>query len=176
MGMTAILATPSILTPVTATAAVTFDVTPLARALKMAQLVILRGLPGSGKSTLAKQLVASHGFAHFEADVHFESTAGYHFDPARVSDAHAWVAREACAALQAGQRVVIANTNVRLWELSQPLGLALLLQVPYVVVECQGQWHNIHDVPEAVIETMRAKWEPLPAYVNQAIWAGEALK
>jgi predicted kinase len=126
------------------------------------RLLVLRGLPGCGKSTLARTLHTDFGFTHLEADTHFETADGYRFDPARASDAHAWVTREAHAALLAGKRVVIANTHVRQWELAASLGLATLAGVGVVVVECMGAWENVHHVPAEVIETMRGKWEALP--------------
>ena len=80
--------------------------------------VIVRGLPGSGKTTLALQLAAEHGYVHLETDQHFVVNGSYRFDPARVADAHAIVARDALDALLTGRRVVIANTHVRLWEMA----------------------------------------------------------
>ncbi|MFO1342160.1 MAG: AAA family ATPase [Burkholderiales bacterium] len=137
--------------------------------------VLLRGLPGSGKSTLAQRLVRDHGFRHFEADQHFMVDGVYRFDPARVADAHAIVARDSLAALQAGDRVVVANTHVRLWELAAAVGAARLSGHPFCVVECSGQWGNVHAVPADAIQRMRERWEPLPAEfgVISFMFAGE---
>lgn len=126
-------------------------------------LIVLRGLPGSGKSTLAAQLASSHGYLHLEADQHFLVEGKYRFDPSRVADAHAVVARDALAALQAGRRVVVANTHVRLWEMAAVIGVAELAGSGFCVVECIGTWGNIHDVPKVAIAGMRGRWEPLPA-------------
>ncbi len=125
--------------------------------------VILRGLPGSGKSTLASRLAADAGYLHLEADQHFVSDGRYRFDPSRVADAHAVVAREALTAMQAGRRVVIANTHVRLWEMAAIVGAARLAGKSFCFVECTGVWGNIHDVPDAAIFRMQSRWEPLPA-------------
>lgn len=125
--------------------------------------VVLRGLPGSGKSTLAVQLATRHGYLHLEADQHFVTAGVYRFDPSRVADAHAVVARDALIALQAKRRVVIANTHVRLWEMAAIIGAAQLAGSTLCFVECVGDWPNIHDVPVAVRAAMRARWEPLPA-------------
>jgi hypothetical protein len=124
--------------------------------------VVLRGLPGSGKSTLAERLVLEHGFVHFEADQHFVVHGEYRFDPARAADAHAVVARDTLAALQAGRRVVVANTHVRLWEMAAVLGAARLAGRTLCFAECLGAWPNVHGVSEIVIEAMRARWERLP--------------
>lgn len=125
--------------------------------------VLLRGLPGSGKSTLAALMSASHGFLHLEADQHFMVKGVYRFNPARVADAHAVVARDTLAALQAGRRVVVANTHVRLWEMAAVVGAARLAERSVCFVECQGAWPNIHGVIEPVIASMRQRWERLPS-------------
>ena len=125
--------------------------------------VIVRGLPGSGKSTLAARLAAECGYVHLEADQHFVVNGTYRFDPVRVADAHAVVARDALDAMQAGRRVVIANTHVRLWEMAAIVGAARLAGKSLCFVECKGEWANIHAVPEEAIIRMQSRWEPLPA-------------
>jgi predicted kinase len=125
--------------------------------------VILRGLPGSGKSTLAARLTDECGYLHLETDQHFITNGVYSFDPERVADAHAVVARDALTAMQAGRRVVIANTHVRLWEMAAIVGAARLAGQLFCFVECRGVWSNIHEVPVEAIVRMKARWEPLPA-------------
>ena len=124
--------------------------------------VILRGLPGSGKSTLATRLAALYGFVHLEADQHFVAKGVYRFDPARLADAHAVVARDALAALQVGRRVAVANTHVRLWEMAAVVGAASIAGRTLCFVECQDGWPNIHGLSELVIASMRRRWERLP--------------
>ena len=127
------------------------------------ECIVLRGLPGSGKSTLARRLAVEHGYLHLEADQHFMVNGTYRFDPARLADAHAVVARDALMALQAGRRVVVANTHVRLWEMTAVVGAARLTGRTICFVECQGAWANVHGLTEAVISAMRQRWEQLPA-------------
>jgi predicted kinase len=138
--------------------------------------VVLRGLPGSGKSTVAAQLAARYGFLHLEADQHFVENGVYRFDPARVADAHAVVARDTLAALQSGRRVVVANTHVRLWEMAAVVGAARLAGRTICFVECQGAWPNVHGLAEPMIAAMRQRWERLPSefdYVNFQFHATE---
>jgi len=125
--------------------------------------VVLRGLPGSGKSTLATLMVARHGFLHLEADQHFVANGVYRFEPARAADAHAVVARDTLAALQAGRQVVVANTHVRLWEMAAVVGAARLAGRSICFIECQGAWPNVHGLAESVIASMRQRWERLPS-------------
>lgn len=136
---------------------------PLDSVISSFDCIVLRGLPGSGKSTLAQALAKEHGYLHLEADQHFVVNGTYRFDPARAADAHAVVARDALDALQANRRVVIANTHVRLWELAAIMGAAQLAGKSFCFVECTGDWHNVHAVPEEAIARMKTRWEPLPA-------------
>lgn len=129
--------------------------------------IVLRGLPGSGKSTLAMRLAALHGFVHLEADQHFVVNGTYRFDPARVADAHAVVARDALTALQAGKQVVVANTHVRLWEMAALIGAARLAGRTLCFVECQGTWPNVHGLAEPVIASMRQRWQLLPGEFDE---------
>ncbi|MEQ1595652.1 MAG: AAA family ATPase [Casimicrobium sp.] len=125
--------------------------------------VVLRGLPGSGKSTFASLLARSQGFVHLEADGHFMVNGKYVFDPLRVADAHAVVVRDALSALQAGRKVAVANTHVRLWEMAGIVGAVRLAGRKLCFVECLNDWDNIHDVPQSALDAMRTRWEPLPA-------------
>lgn len=124
--------------------------------------VVLRGLPGGGKSTLAALMVARHGFLHLEADQYFVANSVYRFFPARTADAHAVVVREPLAALQMGRRVVAANTHVRRWEMAAVVGAARLAGRSICFIGCQGAWTNVHGVAEAVVASMRLRWELLP--------------
>jgi len=126
-------------------------------------LIVLRGLPGSGKSTLAAYLESTYGYLHLEADRHFLVDGQYRFDPSRVADAHAVVARDALVALRAERRVIVANTHVRLWEMATVIGAAEFAEKAFCFVECVGSWDNIHGVPEIALAGMRSRWEPLPA-------------
>ena len=137
--------------------------TDLIEAIVPFDCVVLRGLPGSGKSTFAALLSRSHGFVHLEADSHFMTNGKYTFDPLRAADAHAVVVRDALSAMQAGRKVVVANTHVRLWEMAGIVGATQLAGRTLCFVECAANWGNIHDVPQAALDAMRARWEPLPA-------------
>jgi len=135
----------------------------LAEAILPFECVVLRGLPGSGKSTLASFLAQSRGFVHLEADSHFVVNGKYAFDPLRAADAHAVVVRDALCSLQAGRKVVVANTHVRMWEMAGIVGAARLAGRKLCVVECLNDWGNVHDVPQSAMDAMRMRWEPLPA-------------
>ncbi len=136
--------------------------------------VVVRGLPGSGKSTLAGRLATEHDYLCLEADQHFVVNGVYRFDPARVADAHALVARDALDAMQSNRRVVVANTHVRLWEMAAIVGAARLAGKSLCFVECAGRWDNVHNVPQDAIDRMKARWESLPAEFMAVCFRGPA--
>jgi len=126
----------------------------------MAQLLILvRGLPGSGKSTLAKQLAQVNSYKHFEADMYHIINGEYHFDPKAVPLGHAWCKKETRLALEAGFSVIVSNTFTQKWEMWGYTSMACDLNVDVQIIQCSGNFGNIHNVPEHAIERMRNRWE-----------------
>ena len=126
-------------------------------------LILIRGLPGSGKSTLAKKEFRNKGFIHYEADMFFERTGEYIFDPSKLKDAHAWCQKVTKYALGYGGKVVVSNTFVRLWEIQPYLDIAEeagCLKVK--VIKCVGNYGSVHGVPLETIERMKRNWEDYP--------------
>lgn len=130
-------------------------------------LYLIRGLPGAGKSTLAQTLLnQGKTQVHFEADMFFMSPQGhYAYDHSKIDQAHSWCQDQTKKALEKGYSVAVSNTFVRLWEMQFYKNLALNLGVPHTVLECTGQWENIHGVPEHALERMRGRWERDPSAV-----------
>jgi len=119
-------------------------------------LIIVRGLPGSGKSTLATALKQRFGFKHVEADQYFVTESGdYVYDSGRIKDAHAWCQEAVRSALEEGKSVVVSNTFTRLWEMEPYMEMGF----PYAVVQCTGEYDNIHGVPAVAISMMQKRWE-----------------
>lgn len=126
------------------------------RSMGKAELVLIRGLPGSGKSFKAKNM---DGYVHLEADMYMEINGQYVYDWSKVSAAHDWCVASARQSLEQGEKVVVANTFTRIWELQRYVDLGF----PVRIIEMTGLWPNIHGVPEEKIELMAANWEELPA-------------
>jgi predicted kinase len=128
----------------------------------MSRLILIRGLPGSGKSTLARTLTQA-GYCHYEADQFFEMAGSgtYKFDPAKLQAAHAWCLNAARYRVEWGDPVVISNTFSRQWEIQPYQDLAKEFGIKPQIIECKGQFGNIHNVPEEVIQKMKARWEEI---------------
>lgn len=130
----------------------------------MATLTLVRGLPGAGKSTYAKKLTALAPVRHFEADMFFERHPnGYKFNFQLLEAAHQWCYSSAVRALWYGDDVVVSNTFTQMWEMIQYFEIPLIVNNVHIqVVEMRTQFQNIHGLPEANMEKMRARWEQLP--------------
>jgi predicted kinase len=124
------------------------------------QLILLRGLPGSGKSTLAKSKYVPLGYIHLEADMYFERSGSYVFDPKLLGKAHGWCQYETKKNLQAGNNVVVTNTFTTMREINDYIKIANDVGVELKVIHAQGNFKNVHGVPDDKLAAMKARWQP----------------
>lgn len=136
------------------------------------KLILIRGLPGSGKSTFAKclqMMMCTVAYeegdrtycSHFEADQFFVDDHGqYQFNAKNVIKAHGWCKGATAIHLTRGTNVIVSNTFTRLWEMQPYIDMAKKYGAELTVLTCEGNYGNVHDVPEEVIEKMRKRWEP----------------
>lgn len=120
-------------------------------------LYIVRGLPGSGKSTIAKKLV--HESKHFEADMFFIKDGVYNFNSTLIKDAHEWCFNSVERAMRTRTDICVSNTFTQRWEFQPYIDLAIEHNYDYQVIECHGNWKNVHDVPQEVVDKMKERWE-----------------
>lgn len=135
-------------------------------------LFLVCGLPGSSKSTVAYHLAraALNGmrFDVYSADDYFTDENGvYHFDPSKLTEAHAACQKNADLGLAENCNVAVANTFTQFWEIAPYLDIAKRHNARIVIVDCfdggmtdsELAAKNVHGVPESAIHAMRNRWE-----------------
>jgi hypothetical protein len=137
----------------------------------MAHLVLIRGLPGSGKTYFATRILAAH--RAISADDYFEGTEGWAFNHDELPKAPATCQEITKNELWAykssfGYLVVVHNTFSQRWELQPYLEMVRMIPgTDLAVIDLfDGGYsdeelftRNIHHVPLATIQAMRAQWE-----------------
>lgn len=135
------------------------------------QLILVRGIPGSGKSTKAKSMLASNpNLVHLEADMLFEASGEYKFDPTLLSTAHYWCYSNTVFNLLTGKDVVVTNTFTKMWELESYLYIGQRLECTITIIEMKCEYGSIHGVPESKLQQMKARWEELPEDLKKSVY------
>lgn len=116
-----------------------------------ATLIIVRGVPGSGKSTLAKKLCSLLGGVHYEADMFFEQSGSYVFDPAKLAEAHAWCFDRVKESLSSGKLTIVANTFCQDAHMRPYMELAS----KHIIIQLNTSYGSVHNVPAYAIERMK---------------------
>lgn len=127
------------------------------------RLILLRGLPGAGKSTLAEIILCAIRMQNwFEADMFFEHTGEYKFDPAKLPAAHGWCQLKTETAMQDHmEMIVVSNTFTTEKEMKPYLEMATRhgYTVVSIVVENRHGNKSIHGVPEETMTKMEARFQ-----------------
>lgn len=126
--------------------------------LKASRLTLIRGLPGSGKSTFAKSMNGVHA----EADQYFYTGGSYVFDPSKLAVAHSQCLTKAVDALKSDESVVVANTFTTFKEMAPYLEAARQYGANVVVLNMKTQYEGVHNVPQAAVDRMKARWYDFP--------------
>ena len=116
-----------------------------------ATLIIIRGIPGSGKSTLAKKLCALLNGEYYEADMFFEQSGSYIFDPTKLAEAHAWCFDRVKESLSSGKLTIVANTFCQ----DAHMRPYMELTEKHIIIQLDTSYGSVHNVPDYAIERMR---------------------
>ena len=126
------------------------------------QMILIRGIPGSGKSTLANIIIGNNPsvFKHYEADMYFTDDNGnYIWDFSRIGAAHSWCQAATHKALKDGYSVIVSNTFTTKKEIQYYLDLAKAFQIVPTVVIANGNFKNVHSVPEETVTRMKERFQ-----------------
>lgn len=120
-------------------------------------LYIIRGVPGSGKSTLAHKLTDNV----VEADQYFYDDEGnYNWSADKLNQAHNWCYNTVKKYMEEGRdKIAVANTFVKKRDYKRYVELAEQFGYKVDIRVCNGNFKNIHGVPDETVERMRAKFQ-----------------
>lgn len=133
-------------------------------------LFLMSGAAGSGKSTLAariqnlsKTYLDEPVMDICEADEfwYILGKGEYAFNPKLLWKAHWWCQREAERHMQNGESVIVSNTNLTPRDRKPYFNLAEKYNYNVVYIHLTTQFQNQHNVPEDVVEKMRARYTDL---------------
>jgi len=127
----------------------------------MPSIYIIRGVPGSGKTTFGNRLKAG-GVVHYvlSADDYMTGPDGeYCFNPEKLKECHERCRMDTIARVRDGESVAVCNTFTRVWEMQPYVNIAKNLKATLYVIRSEGNFKNVHGVPDDKVEAMRARFE-----------------
>ena len=135
----------------------------------MPKLIMFIGVPGSGKTTAARKYRDEYTLKHVgediqicEADDYFinQKTGEYKWDRRKLGAAHQWCLIQARINMTNGRDVIVSNTFLTPKERAPYFKSAKLHGYDVEVITCNGNYQNIHGVPEETIQKMKNKFIP----------------
>jgi hypothetical protein len=96
--------------------------------------------------------------AHFEADMFFLKNGVYEFDGMLIGEAHEWCQQCTRECLEDDVDVIVSNTLTTIKELRPYVWMAKDTGSKLNVINCLGNFGNIHSVPDQVLINMRQRF------------------
>ena len=127
----------------------------------MKLLTIIRGVSGSGKTTLAKAISAMNNYAPIcEADMYFERNGVYMFDARFLPMVHDWCKHKVRHHMNDFEdHIIVSNTFTTKWEIQPYIDLANEHGYDVQIIDVQGVFGNVHNVPMDVVIKQKERWE-----------------
>lgn len=120
------------------------------------KIYIIRGIPGSGKTTLAKTLSP----IVIEADDYMMNNGKYEYSKDKVIMAHNKCRRQVERHLRNGDPIIaVANTFIKREQYKPYIELAKKYGYSPILKTCNGNYENVHEVPQETVEKMKQKFE-----------------
>ena len=130
------------------------------------EIYIVRGCPGSGKSSLARKIANIHSLENkvakiFETDNYFMENGEYKFNPSKLQENHAKCFNDFLDALNDRNVdvVIVANTFTRKWEYVNYADAAKDSGFEVTMLIANGNYKNVHNVPDDVVQKMKNRFE-----------------
>lgn len=126
-------------------------------------LYIIRGVPGSGKSTIAHKLTDYVA----EADMFMFENGEYKWSKDKLHMAH-----KKCEELveqymiENKNKIAVSNTCIKVKEMKPYLKLAEKYGYSVEIIELNGGYKSIHNVPETTMERMKQTFQPYDRIKN----------
>jgi len=134
----------------------------------MSKLIMIIGVPGSGKTTKANEIIENYvknnltAPENFEADMWFCNNANHEYKwfAAGLRYAHAWCYNKVEESLKNNFDVIVSNTSSTIRDRNIYIKLAKQYNADIEVITANGNYNNIHGIPNDKIEILKNKFQP----------------
>ena len=132
--------------------------------MKNNRCLLIRGWPGTGKSTFVHKMFPN--ILHLENDMFHYHSGEYEYNQYKMRDAINWCVRTCEDALKNNMDVVISNTFTRKAFVDSYKRLAEKYGAKFTVYRMMGNFNNIHNVPQNVLDNMKNNFEDYPGEIK----------
>lgn len=118
------------------------------------------------------------GIQYVEADQHMENTGGY--DPKKLQAAHAYCKQAVDSAVNSGKNIIVSNTSIKLWEVTNVLKGLEIDNVVVIIVNLykegeRADYKDAHNLTPEYLERQKKNFEDFPAAAQKNKTANKVL-